>query len=254
MIELWHLPLLFLAGLAAGFVDTIAGGGGLITLPVLLSLGLDPAHALGTNKLQSTFGSSSASWHFARAGTVNLKECVRGFAITFVAAMLGAFTVRQLDPSFLNRFIPVLLVALAVYALLKPELGHKDHPPRMSRLKFDVAFGLLIGFYDGFFGPSTGTFWAMAYMLGLGFNLTRATAHTKVMNFTSNVASLAVFLLGGHCQFSAGLSMGLGQLIGARLGSKVVIRKGAKFIRPMFITIALAITARLLWQNFFGTK
>ena len=133
MIELWHLPLLFLAGLAAGFVDTIAGGGGLITLPVLLSLGLDPAHALGTNKLQSTFGSSSASWHFARAGTVDVKECGRGFVITFFAAMLGAFTVRQLDPSFLNRFIPVLLVALAVYADRKSTRLNSSHE-RLSRM------------------------------------------------------------------------------------------------------------------------
>ena len=247
MIELWHLPLLFLAGLAAGFVDTIAGGGGLITLPVLLSLGLDPAHALGTNKLQSTFGSSSASWHFARAGTVNLKECVRGFAITFVAAMLGAFTVRPLDPSFLNRFIPVLLVALAVYALLKPELGHKDHPPRMSRLKFDVAFGLLIGFYDGFFGPSTGTFWAMVFVLCLGFNLTKATGHTKVMNFASNLGALIYFLLAGLVVFPAGLAMGGGQLLGARLGSRMVLQRGTTFIRPVFIAVVLAITAKPLY-------
>jgi uncharacterized membrane protein YfcA len=109
---------------------------------------------------------------------------------------------------------------------------------------------LLIGFYDGFFGPGTGTFWAMAYITIMGFNLTKATAHTKVMNFASNVASLGVFLWGGHVHAPAGVCMGLGQLVGARLGARTVIRRGTKFIRPVFITVVLAVTARLLYHNF----
>ncbi|HKI68485.1 MAG TPA: TSUP family transporter, partial [Verrucomicrobiae bacterium] len=116
-IEPWQWPLLFGTGLAAGFVDSIAGGGGLITLPVLLSLGLDPRHALGTNKLQAGFGSSSASWHYARAGAVDLKDCRRGFVITFIAAGAGALLVQQLPRNFLERFIPVLLIAVALYSL-----------------------------------------------------------------------------------------------------------------------------------------
>ena len=247
MIEPWQLPLLFIAGLAAGFVDTIAGGGGMITLPVLLSLGLDPAHALGTNKLQSTFGSASASAHFAHAGTVDLKECGRGFAITFVAAIFGTLAVQQVNPAFLNRLIPGLLVVLVVYALLKPDLGALDVHPRMGRRWFDLTFGLLLGFYDGFFGPSTGSFWALAFVTGLGFNLTKATGHTKVMNFASNLASLLTFLLAGLVVFPAGLAMGCGQLLGARLGSRMVVKRGTKFIRPVFITVVLLITAKLLY-------
>jgi uncharacterized membrane protein YfcA len=248
MTELWQLPLLFLAGLAAGFVDTIAGGGGLITLPVLLSLGLDPAHALGTNKLQATFGSASASLYFAHAKTVDLKDCGRGFAVTFIAAVLGALAVQQVNSSFLNRFIPVLLVMLALYALLKPDLGDKDVHPRMDRMSFDVTFGVLIGFYDGFFGPSTGTFWAMAFVMCLGFNLTKATGYTKVMNFASNLASLITFLLAGLVVFPAGLAMGCGQLLGARIGSRMVVQRGTRFIRPIFIIVVLAITAKLIFN------
>lgn len=248
MIEPWHLPLLFATGLAAGFVDTIAGGGGLITLPVLLSLGLDAPHALGTNKLQATFGSSSASWHFAQAGTVDLTGCVRGFVITFFAAILGALAVKQVRPEFLGRLIPFLMAALAVYFLLKPDVGARDVQPRMGKAKFDFVFGLLLGFYDGFFGPGTGTFWAMAFVMCLGFNLTRATAQTKVVNFASNVASLLFFLSAGLVVFPAGLVMGCGQLLGARLGSRMVVRRGAKFIRPIFIAVVLAITARLLFS------
>ena len=129
MIEPWQLPLLFGTGLVAGFVDSIAGGGGLIALPVLLSCGLDPQHALGTSKLQATFGSGSAAWHYARAGAVDWRECVRGFALTFLGAVLGTLTVQQLDPSFLKRAIPVLLVAVAGYSLLRPQLRERDlHP------------------------------------------------------------------------------------------------------------------------------
>ena len=120
MFKLWHQPLLFLTGLVAGFVDSVAGGGGLITLPVLLSFGLDPQGALGTNKLQASFGSASATWHYVHAGTVSLRDCTRGFLLTLAGAALGALAVQQLDPSFLRRAIPVLLIGVAIYALLKP--------------------------------------------------------------------------------------------------------------------------------------
>jgi uncharacterized membrane protein YfcA len=250
MVHAWHLPLLFVTGLVAGFVDSIAGGGGLITLPVLLNLGIDPKLALGTNKLQATFGSGSAAVHFVRAGTVTLRECKRGFVVTFIGAALGTLLVQQLPRDFLAHAIPVLLVVVAVYVLLKPDLGAGDGPPRLSRPWFDVSFGLLLGFYDGFFGPGTGTFWAMAFVLGLGFNLTRATGSTKVMNFASNLSSLLFFLPGRNVLFIPGLTMGLGQLLGARIGSHLVVAKGTKFVRPIFISMVLAITAKLLYDNY----
>jgi uncharacterized membrane protein YfcA len=251
MVELWQWPLLFVTGVAAGFVDAIAGGGGLITLPVLLSFGFDPKLALGTNKLQATFGSGSAAWHYARAGTVNWRDCGRGFALTFLGSALGTLAVQQLDPLLLRRAIPVLLVVVAIYSLLRPQLGEKDVRPRMTRSTFDLTFGLLLGFYDGFFGPGTGTFWAVAFVLVLGFNLTRATGYTKVMNFGSNLASLLFFLCAGHVLLIAGLVMGLGQLLGARLGSRMVIKHGTQFIRPVFITMVLVITAKLLYDAYF---
>src|SRR6516164_4622275 len=250
MLSSWLLALLFVTGLAAGFVDSIAGGGGLITLPVFLNLGMDPKLALGTNKLQATFGSGSATLHFAHAGTVALRECKRGFIITFIGAALGTVFVQQLPREFLAHAIPILLTLVAVYVLLKPNLGAADAPPRLSRPWFDVSFGLLLGFYDGFFGPGTGTLWAMAFVLGLGFNLTRATGSTKVMNFASNLGSLLFFLPGGNVLFIPGLTMGLGQLLGARIGSHLVVAKGTKFVRPIFISMVLAITAKLLYDNY----
>lgn len=247
MFKSWHLPLLFGTGFVAGFVDAIAGGGGLITVPVLLSFGFDPRTALGTNKLQASFGSGSATWHYAKAGTVPLSDCKRGFVITFVAAAFGTCLVQLLPRNFLERFIPVLLVAVALYSLLRPNLGVRDSPPRMKRLNFDLLFGLLIGFYDGFFGPGTGTFWAMAFVLVLGFNFTKATGYTKAMNFASNLSALLFFLAGGHVFFLPGVTMGVGQLLGARLGSRAVVKHGARFIRPIFICVVLAITIKLIY-------
>lgn len=246
----WVLPLLFIVGVAAGWMDSIAGGGGLITLPVLLNLGLPPADALGTNKLQAVFGSGSAAWHYGRAGLINLREATAGVVFTAVGAFAGALVVQHVQPDFLRTIIPFLLIAIAVYFLFRPQLGEVDAHPRLTSGLFYVVFGLALGFYDGFFGPGTGSFWAMAYVLVLGFNLTKATAHTKLMNFTSNAASLAMFALGAKAHLLAGLTMGVGQLIGARVGAKMVIRRGAQFIRPIFVVVVILISARLVWQNF----
>lgn len=248
----WQLPLLFITGLAAGFVDSIAGGGGLITMPVLLSLGFGPKEALGTNKLQATFGSGSAAAHYSLAKTVSLRDCVAGFLYTLAGAGLGAVVVQQLDPSFLRKTIPLLLLVVGLYVVFKPDLGTEDLHPRMSRALFDLIFGLGIGFYDGFFGPGTGTFWAMAYVVVLGFNLTRATGYTKVMNFASNLSSLMIFLLGGKVALVTGLIMGIGQLLGARMGSRMVISKGTRFIRPVFLGVVFVLILKLLYDSYFA--
>lgn len=242
------MALLFATGLVAGFVDAIAGGGGLITLPVMLSLGGDPQSALGTNKLQATFGSASATWHYARAGAVDLSDCGRGVVLTFVGAMVGTLGVRQIGPNTLKVVIPLLLIAVAAYTLRHPQLGETDRAARMSRARFDLTFGLLLGFYDGFFGPGTGTFWTMAFVLALGFNLTRATGYTKAMNFSSNLCSFLLFALAGKVNYGAGITMGVGQLIGARFGSRMVMTRGTKFIRPVFITVVLVLTGKLLYD------
>jgi uncharacterized membrane protein YfcA len=246
----WRWPLLFATGLAAGFVDSVAGGGGLITLPVLMSLGLAPQEALGTNKLQATFGSASAAAHYAHAKTVSLKDCARGFICTLIGAAAGALTVQQINAEFLRKAIPVLLILVALYVLFRPRFGTTDALPRMSRAWFDILFGGLLGFYDGFFGPGTGTFWAVACVVGLGFNLTRATGYTKVMNFASNVSSLVLFLAARRADLPIGITMGIGQLVGARVGSRMVIAHGATFIRPVFLAVVLLLAIKLLFQAY----
>jgi uncharacterized membrane protein YfcA len=250
MIETWKIPALFATGVVAGFVDSIAGGDGLITLPALLSLLPDPQLALGTNKLQATFGSGSAAGHYAHGGVVDLRDCGRGCAVTFLGAALGTLAVRSLDTQFLKVAVPLLLIAVAAYTWRRPQLGQQERAAKIARWQFDVLFGLLLGFYDGFFGPGVGTFWTMAFVVCLGFNLTRATGYTKAVNFASNVCSLLIFLAAGKVDFAAGGSMGLGQLIGARFGSRMVLCGGTSFIRPVFISVVLVLATKLLYDAY----
>jgi uncharacterized protein len=246
------LPILFLTGAVAGLIDSIAGGGGLITIPVLLGLGLPPQTALGTNKLQASFGSASAMTHFVRAGTVNIREAAAGVFWTAVGAILGSYTVQQIDAAFLKRCIPFLLLGILCYTIFSPKLGSEEVRPRMRRGAFHVVFGLLLGFYDGFLGPGTGSFWVIALMLMLGFDMRKGTGYTKLFNFTSNIVSLVIFIAGGHVVLVAGLLMGAGQAVGARVGARLVIAKGASFIRPVFICSVLAVTAKLFYDNYRG--
>jgi len=244
------LILLFLAGLVAGFVDAIAGGGGLITVPALLWAGLPPSLALGTNKFQASCGTALATWRYAQAGLFRGLDLRVGLVATFLAAMAGAFAVTRLSADFLRAVIPFLLVGIALYTWLRPALGTQEHPPRMPWTPFAVLFGLLLGFYDGFFGPGTGSFWMMACVLIMGTELRRATAYTKAMNLMSNLASLAIFIATGHVHYTVGLTMAAGQLLGARLGSGLVIGSGARIIRPVLIVVVLALAAKLIVDNF----
>ena len=242
---------LALAGLvatsfAAGIIDTIAGGGGMLTLPARLSTGLSPANALATNKLQSIFGTASSSFHFLRQDRIDARKSWLVIACTFVGAALGATVVQLTNPSFLSRVVPWLLIAAAFYILFSPSVGDRDARQRVSQLAFALTAGVGIGFYDGFFGPGTGSFFAIAFITLLGYNATKATAHTKVMNLASNCASVLFFILGGKMVWLLGLLMGLGQVMGGYVGARLVIAKGAKLVRPCLVVTSLAITMKLL--------
>ena len=257
MFAPWQLPILFATGLVAGCVDAIAGGGGLITLPVLLSFGGQPALVFGTSKLQATCGSASAAWHYARAGTVAWRDCTRIFVITLAMSALGAITLQVFAlqrPDLVKKFVPIILILVAIYALLRPQLGFEERPPRLPRVSFDFVFGAFLGFYDGFFGPGVGTFWTIAWVTCMGYSLTRATGYTKVVNFASNVGALALFISRGNVDYAGGLVMGAGQLLGARVGSKMVIKGGAKFIRPIFISVVITVALKLFYDAYLAKR
>lgn len=242
--------LLFAAGLAAGTVDAIAGGGGLITLPALLGVGVPVPLALGTNKLGAVFGTASATWSFAQRGAVDLRECVAGIAFTSVGALGGAYAVRRLDPELLAKAVPWLLAAIVVYMVFRPQMGETDRHHRMEPPAFYALFGLGLGFYDGFFGPGVGSFWTIAFVMLLGHNFVKAAGHTKVMNLTSNAFSLALFALGGAVLVLPGLALGAGQLIGGRLGAHLAMTRGARFVRPIFLVMAGLTVLKLLYQHY----
>lgn len=245
----WILyPALFLAAGLGGLVDSVAGGGGLITIPIMLGFGIPPQQTLGTNKFQASFGSFTASAYYTRHNVVNLRDALPGILFTAVGSAAGALLVQQISPDVLREFIPYVLLVILLYVLLKPDIGSAESAPLMGRVKFYALAGLAFGFYDGFFGPGVGTFWTMAFMLGSGFGLLKATGYTKAMNFTSNVVALAMFTIGGNVLFSIGITMAVGQALGARIGSRLVVRRGAKFIRPIFLTVVLATTIKLFYD------
>ena len=179
-LPLWAIPVLFVTGAAAGLVDSVAGGGGLIALPVLLMFGLPAPIALGTNKLQSLFGTVSSSRHYAKSHAIDLPACWAGAVCAFIGSLIGAVIVQKMDASFLKRVIPFLMGAIFLYMLFRPHAGKTETKPRFPKRPFYIAAGLILGFYDGFFGPGVCSFWTIALVLGLGFEFLKATGTTKL--------------------------------------------------------------------------
>lgn len=182
--------LLFLAAFFAGFIDSIAGGGGMITVPAMLLAGIPPLETLGTNKLQSLFGSGSASLAYARKGHVNLREQLPMAVMSALGAALGALLATIVPGDVLKAVLPFMLVGIALYFALKPSVGDVDRAQRMTPFLFSLTIVPLIGFYDGVFGPGTGSFFMMAFIALAGFGVLKATAHTKFLNFGSNIGAL----------------------------------------------------------------
>lgn len=244
------ITLLFFAGLVAGFIDAIAGGGGLISVPALLWAGLMPQAALGTNKMQSTFGTCMAVRKYVQAKLVAWPEVRLAVLVTFVSAVLGTWVVTRVSNEVLKQIVPWMLLGIAVYVLISPRLGRQQTKARLGLAAFSFLAGTALGFYDGFFGPGTGTFWTLACLSLLGLDLPRATAFTKVVNLTSNVASLLVFVITARVNYQIAAAMIAGQLIGARLGAGMAIRHGAPFIRVVFLTVVFGMVIKLLWDQF----
>jgi uncharacterized membrane protein YfcA len=240
------LALLFLVALIAGFVDAIAGGGGLLSIPALLWAGMTPVQALATNKLQASFGSLTATLNYARNGLIPWRELRLAVVMTFIGSACGALLVQQLPTALLERFIPVLLILLALYFLLTRQTEQPPRQPRLSALIFGMLAGSAIGFYDGFFGPGTGSFFTLAFVTLLGYSLVQAVGSTKLLNFTSNFAALLVFAFSGQIVWLTGLVMAAGQIIGSYAGSHVTMKHGARLIRPVIVVVTLLLALKLL--------
>lgn len=248
-MELEPLVLVALAGvgLIAGFVDAIAGGGGLIAIPVLLSIGVPPVMAFGTNKVQSVIGTAIAAATYWRRGFVDLRALLPAIVVTFAAGFVGAVVVKGIDTTVLNYAVPLALILIAAYFMFAPRLSDADSHARLNFAIFVPVTGLVIGFYDGLFGPGTGSFFTMALVTLFGLGLTRAAGHTKVLNLMSNAGALAFFIPSGEVLWSAAAAMIVGQIAGGYLGARAGIRFGAKLIRPLVVIVSVFLALRLLF-------
>ena len=240
--------LLILAAFLAGLIDAIAGGGGLISVPALLLAGASPLQTLATNKLQGTFGSGTALLTYASAGQIRPQDHWQMALISAAAGAGGALIAHLIPAAALRLIMPVVLITVALFFALKPGLTDAARTRRLTPAIFTLTVVPTIAAYDGFFGPGTGSFFMMAFVMLAGFGVLKATAHTKLLNFASNLGSLTVFAFSGQTWWITGLAMGLAQMAGAALGARLALKIGAKLIKPLLVTTSTAMALRLLWQ------
>lgn len=245
------LLVFFLAATLAGFIDSIAGGGGLIGIPVLLLSGLPAVNALATNKIQGMAGSFTASLTMIRKGVVNFKKIWFAAFMSFIGATIGTICVHYINVKMLDIVIPVVLVLIGLYFLLVPSVGAIEKKPRMSERLFNTTIVPSIGFYDGVFGPGTGSFFSLSNIALRGQQIVTATGNAKVFNFASNIAAVIVFLVSGKIVWLVGGVMIVGQILGAYIGSLMVIKNGSKLIRPLVVIMCFLMVVKYVHDKFF---
>lgn len=250
-LPLITLAWLFLLALVAGIIDAMAGGGGLLTVPGLMATGLDPVSVFATNKLQGTFGSLSATMHFWRKDKIRLRAHLWPALSALLGSIAGAASLAFIDPALLKLWVPYLLIAVAFWVLFSPKLGDIPRKSRISLTACTLTLIPLIAYYDGFFGPGTGTFFALGQVSLLGLTLDEATLRAKLYNFSSNLGALSFFLFAGHIQWVYGGVMLVGMFIGGNIGARLILKQGTKLIKPVLVTMSLAMSVKLLWQQGF---
>jgi cupin 2 domain-containing protein len=231
------LSILLFAGFVAGFIDAIAGGGGLISVPALIITGMPIALVLGTNKLQSSIGTSIAVLNYHRNGLFRFATVYKGLIMGFFGAWFGVVLVDQISNDFMKVIALILMILVFGFNLFNSEIGALHGKRRLNESLFFSLFGFILGFYDGFFGPGTGNFWLISIVFFLGYNFLEASGYVKVLNLKSNLIALAAFSYYHKVNFTLGFIMAIGQIFGNYIGVKLAILKGSKLIRPVFMTI-----------------
>ncbi len=244
-------PLVFLGGL----IDAVAGGGGLVTLPAYLIAGLPPHLASGTNKCGNAFGTFLSTGRFLKRGDVHIPSALAGGAMALVGAWLGAWLNMIMPEQFLYYFMLAVVPVMAIFLLLKRDFGTEDHSTELGKVRLLVTaggIGLVIGCYDGFFGPGAGTFLMLAFTGLCKFDLLTASGNTKVANSASNLASLVTFALAGKVLWPVGIPAAICGIAGNYVGSSLALKGGAKVIRPMFFVVLTLLVVRLAWNLLAG--
>lgn len=247
-MDIYKLLFLCVAGFIAAFVDAIAGGGGIISVPAYMIVGLPTHIALGTNKFAASAGSLTSSINFIRSGNCNFRLLKFVAPFTLIGSILGVKTVLLINESFLQPLVLVLILAIGIYTFFSKTLGEEDNFKGFTRknLFLSIVLGFSLGFYDGFFGPGTGTFLVFGFINILGFNFLKASANARVLNFVSNISALITFAISGNISYAIGIPVCLFMITGAKIGTKLAINKGNKIIKPIFITMAMAVAIKML--------
>jgi uncharacterized membrane protein YfcA len=239
IFSLETFTFLFLVAITAGVVDTLAGVGGLIVLPALILIGLPPLTALGTNKAQSFAGTGTASYMMLIYKKITIKQMKPLMIFAFIGSFIGTVMVQ-----FIDNIIPIVLMIIVLYFIVSPRMKEISSEARISDNLYKYTFAPIIGFYDGMFGPGTGSFFTVSSVALRGKSLIDATANAKALNFATNVGSLIVFLYLGVVIFPIAIVMIVGQFIGARIGSKFLIDINPTFLRYFVILLCIAMLGR----------
>ncbi len=246
----YYLLLIFLMamGFLSGFIDSISGGGGLISVPALSLVGMPMASVLGTNKLQSSIGTSIAVLKYYQHGLLNFATVYRGLLFGLIGAICGAVPVNKVSNYFMVVFVPFVMLGVFIFNLFNKKIGIYPGEKRLSEPVFFSLFGFILGFYDSFFGPGTGNFWLIAIVFFLGYTFIQAAGYAKVLNLKSNLFSLIIFLYYGKVHFTYGFTMAIGQVVGNYCGAHMVILKGSKIVRPLFMTVVFLTILIMFYQ------
>ncbi|RDY22559.1 hypothetical protein CHF27_012735 [Romboutsia maritimum] len=242
---------LCLGGFLAAFVDSIAGGGGLISMPVLMIAGL-PAHlALGTNKFGGAAGCLSSAYRYIKSGKTNNEILKKLVPFTIIGSIIGVKCVLSISEQVLNILVFVMILAVAIYTYTSKSLGCENTFEKITNknLKLGIIMAFLLGFYDGFFGPGTGTFLTFALIKIYGFDFLHASANTKILNLASNFTALILFILNGQIDYKIAVFYAVAMILGGYFGAKVAIKKGSTLIKPIFLIMAFGVAIKLVYQS-----
>lgn len=244
-----NLIFLCTAGFCAAFIDSIAGGGGIISVPAYLLAGVPPHLALGTNKFSSSCASFTSSLKFAKSGKVDFGILKILGPFTLIGAILGVNTVLSINASYLNTIVLILLLFVGIYSLFSKTAGIEDKFEGLTKENklFGILLAFSLGFYDGFFGPGTGSFLIFGLIKIFKFHFVRAGGNGRVLNFISNIAALGMFAMRGQINYKLGIPVAIFMALGAKFGTKVALDKGAKLMKPIFVTMSLAVAIKMLY-------
>lgn len=247
------ITFLCIGGFIAAFVDSIAGGGGLISMPVLMAIGVPIHLAIGTNKFAASAGCISSAYRYAKSGKTNNELLKKLVPFTIIGSILGVKCVLSINENILNVLVVLMILIVAIYTFVSKNLGQEDRFEGINKknLRLGMLMALILGFYDGFFGPGTGTFLTFGFIKIYGYDFLHASANTKILNLTSNVTSLLLFMINGQVYYKIAVLFALVMIIGAYVGAKVAIKNGSKMIKPIFLVMALFMVTKLMYQTLF---